>query len=121
MRVVSIRNNMKKYFKPYKESRGDLNVVVRNGDLKAIFNVEPGTVELYDLKSDPGETQDLAQVRSAEANALGQFAARTYAEMLKHSDRAQAGDLNEQSAEVLKALEALGYLGGENTPPDVPK
>jgi arylsulfatase A-like enzyme len=121
MRVVSIRNNMKKYFKPYKESRGDLNVVVRNGDLKAIFNVEPGTVELYDLKNDPGETQDLAQVRSAEANELARFAARTYAEMLKHSDRAQAGDLNEQSAEVLKALEALGYLGGESAPPDAPK
>jgi arylsulfatase A-like enzyme len=121
MRVVSIRNNMKKYFKPYKEGRGDLNVVVRNGDMKAIFNVEPGTVELYDLKSDPGEAQDLAQVRNEEADEFGRFAARSYAEMLKHSDHAQAGDLNEQSAEVLKALEALGYLGGESAPPDAPK
>ncbi|MAG64078.1 hypothetical protein CMO84_11215 [Candidatus Woesearchaeota archaeon] len=121
MRVVSIRNNMKKYFKPYKEGRGDLNVVVRNGDLKAIFNVEPGTVELYDLKSDPGEAQDLSKTRSTEANELGQFAARRYAEMLKHSDHAQAGDLNDQSAEVLKALEALGYLGGETAPPDAPR
>ena len=112
-RVVSIRNNMKKYFKPYKESRGDLNVVVRRGDLKAIFNVEPGTVELYDLKSDPGETRDLAESRSAEASEMGQYAARAYAEMLQRSDRAQAGDLSEQSVEVLKALEALGYLGGE--------
>jgi hypothetical protein len=44
---------------------------------------------------------------------MGQYAARAYAEMLQRSDRAQAGDLSEQSVEVLKALEALGYLGGE--------
>jgi len=118
MRLVSIRNNKKKYFKPYKEGRGDLNVVVRKGFLKAIFNIEPNTLELFDLAADPGETQDLAQELGPEAAALKLFAARTYAEMLKRSDQAQAGNLDDQSADVLQALKDLGYVGEDSESED---
>lgn len=117
MRIVSIRNNMKKYFKPYKEGRGDLNVVVRKGYMKAIFNVEPGTVELYDLKNDPKETKDLAQTHASEAEEFAQFAAQGYAEMLQRADQSSTGDLSQQSADVLEGLRDLGYIGGDESAP----
>ena len=42
LRLTSVRMNRKKYHRPYKEQRGDINVVVRKGSWKGILNLEPG-------------------------------------------------------------------------------
>lgn len=43
---------------------------IRRGDYKLIENLEDGSVELYDLAADPGETTDLAAERAGLAGAL---------------------------------------------------
>lgn len=113
-RIVAMRHNEKKYFRPFKEQRGDLNVAVRKGHWKGIFNVELGTFELYDLARDPGERRELSAEHPDVAGELERFAARRYAELLAGSDRALAGGLDPSDAATLRALEELGYIGGEN-------
>jgi choline-sulfatase len=57
--ISAVRHNRKKYYRPDKESRGDLNISLRQGSWKAIWNAEVDSLELYDLSRDPGETNDL--------------------------------------------------------------
>jgi arylsulfatase A-like enzyme len=103
--VVAMRDNRKKYFAPWKASRGDLNIAVRDGDLKAILNVEIGTVELYDLAADPGEQVDLSTRRPEDAARLAAFAA----EWLAGCTGAGAGDA-ELDDETVERLRSLGYV-----------
>jgi arylsulfatase A-like enzyme len=58
--IDAVRINRKKYFRPWKEQRGDVNVAVRQAQWKAIWNAEPRTLELYDLSRDPGEHADVS-------------------------------------------------------------
>lgn len=46
------------------------HAAMRRGDLKVVHFLEEGRTELYDLARDPGETQDLAPGRKAEAEGL---------------------------------------------------
>jgi len=109
--LLAIRQNQRKYYRPYKESRGDVNVAVRQGKWKAIFDVEPDRVQLFDLDADPGERRDLAAEHPGLAQELKTFAARRYAELLERSVLAEAGGLDRQSAATLQALRDLGYVG----------
>jgi arylsulfatase A-like enzyme len=72
--IYAMRINRKKYFRPWKERRGDLNVVVRQEGWKAIWNAEPRTVELYDLSQDPGERTDVSSAHAQRAAMLGALA-----------------------------------------------
>jgi arylsulfatase A-like enzyme len=72
--VPAIRINRKEYYRPWNESRGDINVVVRRGSWKAIWNREPNTLELYDLSKDPREQQDVSEANAALALAMRAFA-----------------------------------------------
>lgn len=105
-KVVAIRDNRKKYYAPWKASRGDLNIAVRDGVLKAILNVEVGSVELYDLEVDPGETTDLAAQRPDDATRLGAFAADWLAGC---AGGAEAGT-SELDEATLERLRSLGYV-----------
>jgi arylsulfatase A-like enzyme len=106
--VVAMRDNRKKFFAPWKASRGDLNLAVRDGELKAIVNVEIGTVELYDLAADPGETVDLATRRPEDAARLAGFAAEEWLAGCA-GGAAGAGDADLDAATV-ERLRALGYV-----------
>ncbi len=72
--VPAVRVNRTTYYRPWKESRGDVNVVVRHGRWKAIWNREPNTLELYNLSSDPGEQHDVSAANPELALAMQAFA-----------------------------------------------
>jgi len=71
--IPGMRINKKKYYRLFKESRGDENVVVRHDSFKGIYNVEPDTVELYDLSKDPAERFDLSGEQPGRADAIRSF------------------------------------------------
>ncbi len=106
--VATIRLNRKKYFRPWKESRGDHNLVVRDGRWKAIWNVEPDTIELYDLAADPGESRDLHAAHPDVAGRL-RARARDYLERCS-ARRSKTGPPEKISKEALERLRALGYV-----------
>ena len=112
-RLVSMRHNRKKYFRPFKESRGDLNLVVRQGRWKAIVNLETDGVELYDLDEDPGEQDDLARREPERATELERFARARHEELRARSTPAAPGGPRGASTEALRALRDLGYVGDE--------
>lgn len=107
--VASMRMNRKKYFRPWKLRRGDQNLVVREGPWKAIWNVEPDTVELYDLSVDPAEANDLRREHPAIADRLAGHA-RRYLKRCQDRRAAPRQAPAEVSAEATERLRALGYV-----------
>ena len=113
MRVVAMRHNVKKYFKPYKRRRGDLNLVVRKGRWKAILNLEPDTVELYDLQTDPRETRELSTKRPELALEMQAFGKAELEAFLANAVRPAGDEEDTGDAETLEALKMLGYVGDD--------
>jgi len=88
--------------------------VLREGRFKYIQAPRP---ELYDLKTDPGETTNLAAKEPARAEAL-----RKALGVILDAERAQAKSGSSAPAiapELLEKLGALGYVGGA-APADTP-
>lgn len=111
MCVPSVRINRKKYFKPYVDSRGHVNIVVRESTLKGIYNVEPKTLELYDLSVDPGEQRDLATDRPDAAARLTAFAAEWLRDCVRlGAARGGPKDPEELDETVRARLRSLGYV-----------
>jgi len=106
-RVVAVRINEKKYYKPWAETRGDINVALRLESLKAVWNHDFDRLELYDLARDPHEARDLSAERAPLAAELGQAARAWY-----EGCGAQRRDALpvELSAEDLRNIGALGYV-----------
>jgi hypothetical protein len=63
--------------------------------------------ELYDLRTDPGETHNVLQEHLTLATAFG-ILLRT--ELLAHPTRQPTGEPQLMSSEEAEALRALGYL-----------
>ena len=108
-RVTSLRHNKKKYFRPFKEARGDVNVAVVEGHWKGIYNVELESLELYDLAADPDETRDLSADQPQRARSMLRAAHRYYRECVSRQpdDVAVSGEMDERQEE---ALRSLGYI-----------
>ncbi len=112
MRVVSYRLNLKKLYTPWKEERGDENVVVREGSWKAIWNVDLDRIELFDLASDPGEENDLAGSEQERAQRMREFA-RSQRETFLTRALESTPDAADLAPEVRERLQDLGYLSNE--------
>lgn len=112
VRVATLRLNRKKYYRPWKQVRGDENVALRRGDLKGIWNVESDAVEIYDLAVDPGETRDLAAARPELVVEMRDVAGRWLADCVASSPvGGEAGfDETPLDPETLERLRSLGYI-----------
>ena len=64
------------HFPHYHGSGNRPSGAVRLGDLKLVEWFEDGRTELYDLKTDPGETNDIAKRDSSETARLRNMLAR---------------------------------------------
>ena len=101
---------MKKVLRALQVAGGDVNVVVRRGAFKGIWNVEPGTFELYDLGSDPFERSNVSGQRGALADSLRGFAEAWLASGgagMQDRPATAPGELDE---ETLDNLRSLGYV-----------
>lgn len=116
-RVVTMRHNRKKFFRPWKESRGDLNVAVRDGEWKAIWNVEPNTVELYDLARDPGEREDRAAQHPERAAALRKVAGQWLRECTDRAVDPEHGGMDTLDDATRRQLASLGYVTLQSAAP----
>ena len=115
MRVTAMRHNKKKYYRPHKESRGDLNLVIRQGGWKGIWNRETDTLELYDLRSDPSETEDRSAAEPELAERMKDLARSELARCEASDMKASSGNELELDEETRRRLEALGYLGQDSS------
>jgi arylsulfatase A-like enzyme len=104
----SMRLNAGGYYRPLKQKIGDINVVVREGPLKAIWNVEPDRLELYDLSSDPGEKRDLSLEQAGTAAALRDRARQWLHDCRTPPDASTVE--NELDEETKERLRAHGYF-----------
>lgn len=83
---------------------------VREGDVKYIYGLQP---ELYDLKADPFEENDLAAARRGEAERLHEKLRKFYGDDL---DKASTPEPTETlSPEERAKLAALGYVTASET------
>jgi arylsulfatase A-like enzyme len=109
LRVIpSMRFNQQGYFKPSAESRGNLNVVIRQGDWKGIWNAEVENTELYNLNEDEFEAQN---IEAGNQDLAGQHAAagRQWLENC-FANGQPADDSNELDEATKEKLRALGYF-----------
>ena len=108
--IPAMRWNIKKYFRPYKQTRGDLNVVVRLGPWKGIFNAGPRTVELFNLDEDAREQQDVASTHAALVDTV-KIEARQWLDTCRARaegrEAVEAGVLDEAQRSRLRSL---GYV-----------
>ena len=107
--IPGMRINRKKYYRPWKESRGDTNVVVRRGKWKGIWNAEPDTLELYNLAADPDERHDVSAANPDLAMAM-QLMARLSFQDCRRNKAAPPRRSDEPDKETLNNLRALGYV-----------
>ena len=108
--VPAVRVNEQSYNREWKAVRGDVNVAVRQAQWKGIWNIEPKTIELYDLNADPTERTDVSREHPGVAERL-----RLHAHTWLSSCRARLqppieleGD--ELDPETIEKLRALGYF-----------
>ncbi|MFQ5805212.1 MAG: sulfatase [Phycisphaerae bacterium] len=108
-KIPGMRMNRKKYYRPWKESRGDTNLVVRRGDWKGIWNAEIDTFELYDLPNDPQEQHDVSAEHTELVSAMLRAARSWYEDC--GSRAAETEEAPQQIDEqTLRSLRSLGYI-----------
>jgi arylsulfatase A-like enzyme len=111
-----VRHNEKKFYRPYEQTRGDLNVMMRRGQWKGIWNVELDTLELYDLDADPQERADVSKTEQAISEGMERFARSA----LEQCRERAPGSLSESDVELdeesRRQLESLGYVNRRKSP-----
>jgi arylsulfatase A-like enzyme len=106
--VPGLRINPVNYYRPWKESRGDVNVVVRQGPWKGIWNDELSTLELYNLEADPKELMNVSVEHPGLERELGDRARAWLKDCWAQAK--QPEELGEVDEETQERLRALGYF-----------
>ena len=86
-----------------------MNVAVRIGPYKGIWNVEPDTVELYDLSRDVQEQINIAPREPALAAQVRALARQWYAGCAERALKPE-GTAGELDARTREMLHQLGYV-----------
>jgi len=102
--------NRKKFYRPWRQSRGEVNVVLRQGDYKGIWNADIETFELYDLADNPSETRNLATVQPELASAMEEHARRWLSDCSRQATTTAPIDRENLDPETLERLRSLGYV-----------
>ncbi len=108
-RVTSMRHNQKKYYRPFQESRGNVNAVIVEDQWKGIYNLELSSFELYDLAADPAESEDLSAREAQRAQAMQRVVQDYYRECISRQQPPSSAG-GELSREQQEALRSLGYV-----------
>jgi len=107
-KIMSYRHNLRTFYQPAKEARGDLNIAIRQDRWKGIWNDEIAKLELYDLTADPAERFDVSEQHVNLAGDLARNAQRWLGEcQARRADVEIVNPLDEQQREQLKSM---GYL-----------
>lgn len=106
--VYSMRTNERQYFRPWREERGDLNIVVHKDDWKGIWNADLENLELYDLRTDYAEKNDLS---GAQPELSREMIATAQDWLVACEAAGQAPqETSELDEDTKKKLRALGYI-----------
>jgi arylsulfatase A-like enzyme len=105
--VHRARHDQKKFFAPFVARRGRHNVALREGAWKAIWNVGPDTVELYDLATDPREQRDRSVDLPGRAASMKRAGRDWLAACRTPQEPVPKRPIDDSD---LKQLRALGYV-----------
>lgn len=89
---------------------GDVNVVIRQGRWKGIWNDEPQSLELYDLTSDPREASNLSTDQVDRARSLSTQAKGWLETCKKNRVTVPRKNLDLIDEAARERLRALGYI-----------
>jgi arylsulfatase A-like enzyme len=108
--VSALRINEQSYYRSWKEVRGDVNIVIRQAQWKGIWNVEPGTFELYRLDQDPGELSEQSSSHPQLAQQLREQAATWFEQCKAWIQTPKELDADELDPVTVEKLRSLGYF-----------
>ena len=108
--VTSLRINEQSYYRDWKKQRGALNIAVRQGQWKGIWNTEPGTLELYNRERDPAEKFNLIDSDPDVADRLRDYADTWLASCQSRLQAPTELEADELDPETTEKLRALGYF-----------
>ncbi len=109
LQFVAMRIERMNYFHPVKMTRGDVNVAIRCGAWKGIWNAEWDSFELYNVALDPLERQDVQSEHREMVEAM-RARARQILEGCAEGTGPQRGEARRLNADTLDNLRALGYV-----------
>lgn len=105
--LVSVRHNMNEFYGVWHKQRGEINLAARLGKWKAIWNVEPQTLELYDVQADPGEKKNVAGDNAGVSERLRAFLVSAH-----EWGKANAAPIQviTPQSDTMKKLKTIGYV-----------
>jgi len=109
--VVACRINVKKYYRPWAETRGEVNVAMRLGRWKGIWNKDHDSVEVYDLTADPHEQNNVCTQQPELARRFVDHARSWFAACSADLRPPRLESETRATTEQVAALERLGYVG----------
>lgn len=106
--LVSVRRNATDYYRRWHEQRGENNLAARWLNWKAIWNVDPQTLELYDLLTDPGEQKNIAADFPEVAARIKTFLVQAWENC--SGAALPINTLGKMDDETKRRLKSIGYV-----------